>query len=88
MAADRTAMMSPPLLSTAIVQTVYPKFGMASICGRRRDMEDAVAVHPFFCRREHDSADELHYFGVYDGHGGSHVCNSKINHNKFTLCTR
>ncbi|XP_057507447.1 probable protein phosphatase 2C 24 isoform X2 [Actinidia eriantha] len=73
MVADRTEMMSPPLLSTAIVQTVYPKFGMASICGRRRDMEDAVAVHPFFCRREHDSADELHYFGVYDGHGGSHV---------------
>ncbi|XP_057473384.1 probable protein phosphatase 2C 24 isoform X2 [Actinidia eriantha] len=72
MAADRTAMMSPPLF-TATGQPVSPKFGVASICGRRRDMEDAVAIHPFFCRREHDSANELHYFGVYDGHGCSHV---------------
>ncbi|KAG2299816.1 hypothetical protein Bca52824_036288 [Brassica carinata] len=26
----------------------YPKYGIASVCGRRREMEDAVAVHPFF----------------------------------------
>ncbi|KAL9283965.1 putative protein phosphatase 2C 78 [Arabidopsis thaliana] len=26
----------------------YPKYGVASVCGRRREMEDAVAVHPFF----------------------------------------
>ncbi|KAK6935812.1 PPM-type phosphatase-like domain [Dillenia turbinata] len=44
----------------------YPKFGMASVCGRRRDMEDAVAIHPSFCS-------ELHYYAVYDGHGCSHV---------------
>ncbi|KAL7152255.1 hypothetical protein ABFS83_04G085100 [Erythranthe nasuta] len=52
-----------------------PKFGIASVCGRRRDMEDAVAVHPSFCERsEHEiTSPALHYFGVYDGHGCSHV---------------
>ncbi|KAG6436781.1 hypothetical protein SASPL_101683 [Salvia splendens] len=49
---------------------ILPKFGFASVCGRRRDMEDAVASHPSFCRNF--SAD-LHYFGVYDGYGCSHV---------------
>ncbi|KAK4763782.1 hypothetical protein SAY87_013220 [Trapa incisa] len=47
-----------------------PGFGLASICGKRRDMEDAVAVHPNFCRL---GDEQLHYFGVYDGHGCSHV---------------
>jgi hypothetical protein len=51
----------------------YPKFGVASVCGRRRDMEDTVAIHPSFCRRDGETATELHYFGVYDGHGCSHV---------------
>ncbi|KAM1205314.1 hypothetical protein ACFX2G_006232 [Malus domestica] len=50
-----------------------PKYGLASVCGRRRDMEDAVSVHPSFCRRIRDATTQLHYFGVYDGHGCSHV---------------
>lgn len=48
----------------------FPRFGVASVCGRRRDMEDSVAVHPNLCRRDDG---QLHYFGVYDGHGCSHV---------------
>ncbi|KAK3018631.1 hypothetical protein RJ639_003500 [Escallonia herrerae] len=53
---------------------VLPKFGVVSLCGRRRDMEDAVAVHPSFCSVVDDgSTAKLHYFGVYDGHGCSHV---------------
>ncbi|XP_059626563.1 protein phosphatase 2C 37-like [Cornus florida] len=48
---------------------MHPKFGSASVCGKRRDMEDAVALHPNFWRK----GDGLHYFGVYDGHGCSHV---------------
>ncbi|KAJ8765920.1 hypothetical protein K2173_020436 [Erythroxylum novogranatense] len=44
-----------------------PKFGMTSVCGRRRDMEDAVSTHASF-RRESAS-----FFGVFDGHGCSHV---------------
>ncbi|XP_044505426.1 probable protein phosphatase 2C 24 isoform X1 [Mangifera indica] len=52
----------------------YPKYGVASVCGRRRDMEDAVAVHPsFFGQKYETTTEELHYFGVYDGHGCSHV---------------
>nr|XP_043636797.1 probable protein phosphatase 2C 24 [Erigeron canadensis] len=51
-----------------------PKFGVASVCGRRRDMEDAVAIHPSFLTTDFDDhASNLHYFGVYDGHGCSHV---------------
>lgn len=50
-----------------------PKFGFTSVCGRRRDMEDALAIFPSFCRRYNETTSELHYFGVYDGHGCSHV---------------
>ena len=56
------------------VSSEYPKFGVASVCGRRRDMEDAVAIHPSFSSDDHNSTTKLHYFGVYDGHGCSHVC--------------
>ncbi|XP_010558044.1 PREDICTED: protein phosphatase 2C 37-like [Tarenaya hassleriana] len=47
-----------------------PKFGTASTCGRRRDMEDALSIHPSFYRK---NTDNLHFFGVFDGHGCSHV---------------
>ncbi|CAN4107017.1 unnamed protein product [Withania somnifera] len=50
-----------------------PKFGTTSVCGRRRDMEDAVAIHPSFCKENSESSSNLHFFGVYDGHGCSHV---------------
>ncbi|KAK4606621.1 hypothetical protein RGQ29_000740 [Quercus rubra] len=63
------------------VSSEYPKFGVASVCGRRRDMEDAVAIHPSFSSDDHNSTTKLHYFGVYDGHGCSHVatkCREKL----------
>ncbi|KAJ7947590.1 Protein phosphatase 2C [Quillaja saponaria] len=56
-----------------VLVSEYPKFGVASVCGRRREMEDAVAIHPSFGRRDNGNDSELHYFGVYDGHGCSHV---------------
>ncbi|XP_009773017.1 putative protein phosphatase 2C 24 [Nicotiana tabacum] len=68
-----------PILSplnnlTLLVQSVVsPKFGFTSVCGRRRDMEDAVAIHPSFCQMKQENSGELHYFAVYDGHGCSHV---------------
>ncbi|XP_010541411.1 PREDICTED: probable protein phosphatase 2C 78 [Tarenaya hassleriana] len=53
---------------------VCPKYGVASACGRRRDMEDAVAVHQFIFRpRAEYSAAGFLFCGVYDGHGCSHV---------------
>ncbi|CAN4100992.1 unnamed protein product [Withania somnifera] len=62
------------LNSTLLVPSVAcPKFGFASVCGRRRDMEDAVAIHPSFCQMEQQNSGVLHYFAVYDGHGCSHV---------------
>ncbi|XWS71645.1 hypothetical protein CRYUN_Cryun03dG0156000 [Craigia yunnanensis] len=65
---------SASLLIHVIDSELYPKFGVASVCGRRRDMEDAVAFHPSFHRQGLDSAATgFHYFGVYDGHGCSHV---------------
>lgn len=50
-----------------------PKFGVTSVCGRRRDMEDAVAIHSSFSQGNTDVSANLHFFGVYDGHGCSHV---------------
>ncbi|KAJ6690244.1 hypothetical protein OIU85_006513 [Salix viminalis] len=44
-----------------------PKFGMTSVCGRRRDMEDAVSIQASFATKN------TSYFGVFDGHGCSHV---------------
>lgn len=62
-------------------------WGFTSVIGRRREMEDAVAVVPGFVSQSCDhvggctapgsrSSGEispLHFFGVYDGHGGSQV---------------
>ncbi|XVE59319.1 hypothetical protein DITRI_Ditri05aG0036400 [Diplodiscus trichospermus] len=66
---------TPSLLIPVIDSELYPKFGVASVCGRRRDMEDAVAIHPSFHRESQDFAatSGFHYYGVYDGHGCSHV---------------
>lgn len=50
-----------------------PKFGMTSVCGRRRDMEDAVSIHPSFCESNQQISPGIHFFGVFDGHGCSHV---------------
>ncbi|KAJ7969544.1 Protein phosphatase 2C [Quillaja saponaria] len=63
------------------------RWGFTSVIGRRREMEDAVAVIPGFMSRTCDhvggctapgsrTAGEIspiHFFGVYDGHGGSQV---------------
>ncbi|KAL2317189.1 hypothetical protein Fmac_031065 [Flemingia macrophylla] len=47
-----------------------PRYGVTSVCGRRRDMEDAVSVHPSFSARDEK---RFHFFAVFDGHGCSHV---------------
>ena len=62
-------------------------WGFTSVIGRRREMEDAIAVIPGFMSHTCDhvggctasgskSSTEIspvHFFGVYDGHGGSQV---------------
>ncbi|KAM1028760.1 hypothetical protein FF1_041310 [Malus domestica] len=56
----------------ALVQE-SPRFGMTSVCGRRRDMEDAVSIHPSFLQKENPESNGTHFYGVFDGHGCSHV---------------
>ncbi|KAF5208143.1 hypothetical protein FRX31_002270 [Thalictrum thalictroides] len=62
-------------------------WGFTSVIGRRNEMEDAVAIVPGFLSRTCDhvggctapgtkmSAEisPVHFFAVYDGHGGSQV---------------
>lgn len=55
-----------------------PKFGLTSICGRRRDMEDAVSVQPWFCSKSPQNQSGPHFFGVFDGHGCSHVSTNSV----------
>lgn len=63
------------------------QWGLTSVIGRRREMEDAIAVKPGFMSTRCDQVggctaqgsrtsgeiSPLHFFGVYDGHGGSQV---------------
>lgn len=51
------------------VETGPARYGVTSVCGRRRDMEDAVSIRPEFLPGHH-------FFGVFDGHGCSHVATS------------
>ncbi|KAJ4836879.1 hypothetical protein Tsubulata_045487 [Turnera subulata] len=48
-------------------------FGTLSVSGRSREMEDAITAHASLCRPEINGRRPVHFFGVYDGHGGSHV---------------
>ncbi|KAF3450570.1 hypothetical protein FNV43_RR06659 [Rhamnella rubrinervis] len=67
-----------------------PLWGSVSICGRRPEMEDAIATVPRFMKipirmlignhMSNGISESLthltsHFFGVYDGHGGSQVAN-------------
>lgn len=67
-----------------------PLWGFTSLCGRRPEMEDALATVPRFIKipiqmligdRAPDGMAKClshltaHFFGVYDGHGGSQVAN-------------
>ncbi|KAH9612237.1 hypothetical protein KSS87_007323 [Heliosperma pusillum] len=62
---------------SVVVEGEIPKFGVTSVCGRRRDMEDAVSIRPYFCEtegsRKRKFNDGVHFYGVFDGHGCSHV---------------
>ncbi|XP_014501344.1 probable protein phosphatase 2C 53 [Vigna radiata var. radiata] len=69
-------------LSGAISTT--PLWGCSSVCGRREEMEDAIAVRPHLFQApsmmvmddyvsENTNFSPAHFFGVYDGHGGCQV---------------
>lgn len=70
----KTAYQNEQVVVTAVEDS--PKFGVTSVCGRRRDMEDAVSILPSFCSRKRQKinhSEDLHFYGVFDGHGCSHV---------------
>ncbi|KAG8037231.1 hypothetical protein GUJ93_ZPchr0023g33382 [Zizania palustris] len=46
-------------------------FGSVSLAGRMRNMEDTVSLRPSFCVWADGSP--MHFFAVFDGHGGPHV---------------
>ncbi|KAK6120389.1 hypothetical protein DH2020_045869 [Rehmannia glutinosa] len=59
-----------------------PLWGLTSICGRRKEMEDSVVALPRFLRIPSWMCGDFssihqdlvaHVFGVYDGHGGCQV---------------
>lgn len=55
------------------VEIVVPMVGSLAVAGRQRDMEDAITVRTNLCSPEITRRRPVHFFGVYDGHGGSHV---------------
>jgi protein phosphatase 2C len=53
---------------------VARKHGAASVAGRRREMEDAVSVRESFAAEgDADGGGRRDFYGVFDGHGCSHV---------------
>lgn len=58
-----------------------PVYGTMSISGRSREMEDAISVRTELCRPDINHRRPVHFFAVYDGHGGPHVaalCREKM----------
>ncbi|KAK3022193.1 hypothetical protein RJ639_047015 [Escallonia herrerae] len=59
--------------ASGVAADASPMVGTMSVAGRLRDMEDAISVRPNLCRPGINRCRPVHFFGVYDGHGGPHV---------------
>lgn len=71
-AAGAAARRLPLPSGASTAAAVWPvAFGSVSLAGRMRDMEDAVSLRPSFCTWLDGSP--MHFFAVFDGHGGPHV---------------
>lgn len=76
----------PTCLELIGTTSTTPLWGCSSVCGRREEMEDAIAVRPHLFQvtsrmvmddhvSENTKNSPAHFFGVYDGHGGCQVAN-------------
>ncbi|RWW28021.1 hypothetical protein GW17_00007515 [Ensete ventricosum] len=80
-------------LQSLLLMERLPLWGFVTICGRRPEMEDAVVVVPHFFEvplwmligdQSMDGLDPdviripLHFFGVYDGHGGAQKVDDQV----------
>ncbi|XP_030444606.2 probable protein phosphatase 2C 75 [Syzygium oleosum] len=80
---DAEAPPPPPPQPAAVVAatTSVECYGAVSVCGRSREMEDAISVWTGLCRPELSRWRPVHFFAVFDGHGGHHVsrlCREKM----------
>ncbi|KAI3468536.1 hypothetical protein Pfo_025199 [Paulownia fortunei] len=73
-----------PLPDTAVEEPMgnaVPVVGAVAVAGRQREMEDAVTIRTSLCSPAINRYRPVHYFGVYDGHGGPHfaiMCKEKM----------
>ncbi|KAL3818335.1 hypothetical protein ACJIZ3_004240 [Penstemon smallii] len=54
------------------VTSYVPVVGAVAFVGRRSKMEDAISVKTNLCSPPINHRLPLHFFGVFDGHGGAH----------------
>lgn len=77
--------MCRPSFQKALGLNSGPLWGFSSVCGRRQEMEDAIAANPHLLQvpshmlmdnieNENTENSVAHFFAVYDGHGGCQVC--------------
>lgn len=60
-------------ITTLISNKETPAYGFMSVIGRARVMEDEISVRTNLCRPEINGYRPVHFFAVFDGHGGHHV---------------
>ncbi|KAI3731278.1 hypothetical protein L1987_62466 [Smallanthus sonchifolius] len=60
-------------LISIMEKTPPPVYGTMSVIGRQREMEDEVSVKTDLCRPEINRFRPVHFFSVFDGHGGRQV---------------
>jgi protein phosphatase 2C len=71
------AMLPGESQSGAVAPAASPVwFGSVALAGRLRKMEDTVSLHPSLCVWADGSP--MHFFAVFDGHGGPHVCHLPV----------
>ncbi|EXC20871.1 putative protein phosphatase 2C 75 [Morus notabilis] len=68
-----TSSSAPDEVAEQLEAAREPVFGIMSVAGRSRYMEDAVSVWTSLCLPEICRRRPVHFFAVYDGHGGPHV---------------